>query len=163
MSLLRRTPAEVKTRVPGERVLAWAPSGASSVIATQGALVLPTGCVPERVPWDLVVRVGWEPRGVEVVAQGAAGARPVSLRVPIEGDAGALPSVVKERVNASIVVSRHVELQGERGARLVARRTPGSSELRWSVVFDPGLDPADPDLRASADAALEALRGSLGV
>ena len=90
-------------------------------------------------------------------------ARPVSLRVPIEGDAGALPSVVKERVNASIVVSRHVELQGERGARLVARRTPGSSELRWSVVFDPGLDPADPDLRASADAALEALRGSLGV
>ena len=89
MSLLRRTPAEVKTRVPGERVLAWAPSGDSSVIATQGALVLPTGCVPERVPWDLVVRVGWEPRGVEVVAQGAAGARPVSLRVPIEGDAGA--------------------------------------------------------------------------
>jgi hypothetical protein len=52
---------------------------------------------------------------------------------------------------------------GERGARFVARRVAGSSELRWSVVFDVGLDPADPDLRRRADAILGELRTSLGV
>jgi hypothetical protein len=157
-----RTPAEVKARVPRERVLAWAPSGSSSVVATDDALVLPQGADPERVPWDLVLRVSWEPGGFELVSQERPGARADTRQVPVP-DAGALPGVIKERVNASIVVARQVALDGERGARIVARRTPGSSELRWSVVFDAGLDPRDPDLRAAADEALAALRGSLGV
>lgn len=157
-----RTPAEIKARVPGERVLAWAPSGASSVVATDGALVLPAGADPERVPWDLVLRVSWEPDGFVLVSQERPGARAETRQVPVP-DLGSLPAVVKERVNASIVVARQVSLDGERGARIVARRTPGSSELRWSVVFDAGLDPSDPALRAAADEALAALRGSLGV
>jgi hypothetical protein len=74
-----------------------------------------------------------------------------------------VPSVVRERVNASIVVQRHVELRGEVGARIVARRVPGSTELRWTVTFDAGLDPRDPDLRRRADEALDTLRTSLGV
>jgi hypothetical protein len=71
--------------------------------------------------------------------------------------------VVRERVNASIVVQHHAALVGDAGARLVARRIPGSTDLRWSVVFDPGLDPSDPDLRARADEALTALRSALGI
>ena len=157
-----RTPAEVRARVPGERVLAWAPSGASTVVAPDDALVLPAGAVPERVTWDLGLRVSWEPGGFELVSQERPGARADTSQVPVP-DPGALPGVVKERVNASIVVARQVVLDGERGARIVARRTPGSSDLRWSVVFDAGLDPTDPALRAAADEALAALRGSLGV
>ena len=157
-----RTPSEVKERVPGERVLAWAPSGASSVVATDDALVLPAGAGPDRVPWDLVLRVSWEQGGFELVSQARAGAPADTTQVPVP-DPGALPGVIKERVNASIVVARYVQLVEEGGARIVARRTPGSSELRWSVVFDPGLDPRDPALRAAADDALAALRASLGV
>jgi hypothetical protein len=71
--------------------------------------------------------------------------------------------VIRERVNASIVVQRRIELVGERGARFVARREPGTTDLRWSVVFDAGLDPSDPELRRRADEALAALRVSLGV
>jgi hypothetical protein len=158
-----RTPPQVRTRVPGERVLAWMDTGGSSMVATSAALVLPEGMTPERVPWDLVLRVTWEPHAVEVVAQESPGGRPLTHRVRIEGEPGALPGVVRERVNASIVVQDHVELDGERGARFVARRTPGSSELRWSVVFDPGLDPGDPVLRRRADEALANLRTALGV
>jgi hypothetical protein len=157
-----RTPAEVKARVAGERVLAWAASGASTVVATDDALWLPPGPGPERVPWDLVLKVSWEPAGFELVSQERPGARADTRQVPV-ADLGTLPGVIKERVNASIVVARQVALDGERGARIVARRTPGSTELRWSVVFDPGLDPRDPELRAAADEALAALRGSLGV
>jgi hypothetical protein len=145
-------------------VLAWAPSGTSSVVATDTALVLAAGATPERIPWDLVLRAAWEPGCVEVSWQPTAGARPESVRIGVdEPDPQVLAGVVRERVTASIVVQQHAELVGELGVRLVARRVPGSADLRWSVVFDAGLDPRDPDLRQRATDALAALRGSLGV
>ena len=58
-------------------------------------------------------------------------------------------------------MSERVELRGELGARIVARRA--GEGLRWTVTFDPGLDPSDPALRAEADAALAELRSTLGV
>jgi hypothetical protein len=87
----------------------------------------------------------------------------VVVHVPVTGDIGTIAGVVRERVNASIVVQDRITLSGRAGARVVARRVPGSTDLRWSVVFDPGLDPGDPALRAAADAALAELRASLGV
>jgi len=159
-----RPPAEVRARVPGERVLAWMAVGASSVVATDRALTLPTGAVGElRVPWDRVLRASWEPEVFELTAQPVDGGRPVVTRVRIDGEPGVLPEVVRERVTASIVVQHHAVLDGERGARFIARRVPGSADLRWSVVFDAGLDPADPQLRRSADDVLATLRASLGV
>jgi hypothetical protein len=158
-----RPPAEVRARAQGGRVLGWLPSGGSTVIATDTALVLPEGEQPASIPWELVVRVSWGADSVEITAQERAGSRPVVHRLPVTGSPAAMAEAVRERVNASIVVQHHVELVGERGARLVARRAPGSEELRWSVVFDAGLDPSDPALRDQADAALSDLRASLGV
>ncbi|MBI1378565.1 MAG: hypothetical protein GC157_13935 [Frankiales bacterium] len=159
-----RPPAEVRARVPGERVLAWAPSGRSSVVATETALLLPeVDGVATRVPWDLVVRASWVEGALELVAQEVPGGPPVTSRIGYDEDPGSLPEVVRERVNASIVVQRRVDLVGERGIRVLARRQPGSTELRWSVVFDAGLDPRDPELRRRADEALAELRVSLGV
>ena len=159
-----RPPADVRARVPGERVLAWMAVGASSLVATDLALMLPNGAEGDlRVPWDRVLRASWEPEVFELTAQPVDGGRPVVTRVRIEGEPGVLPEVVRERVTASIVVQHHAVLDGERGARFIARRVPGSTDLRWSVVFDAGLDPADPQLRRSADDVLETLRTSLGV
>jgi len=39
---------------------------------------------------------------------------------------------------------------------------PGVDALLWQVVWLEGTDPADPALRAQADAHVAALRGSLG-
>jgi hypothetical protein len=165
-----RTPTEVRDRVPGERVLAWMPVGESSLVATDTALVLPEDdgrrrpAGPElRVPWDRVLRASWEPEIVEVTAQPESGGRPVVHRVRILAEPGVLPEVVRERVTSSIVVQHHALLEGERGARFVARRVPNSTDLRWSVVFDAGLDPADPELRSLADLVLGDLRASLGI
>jgi hypothetical protein len=147
-------------------VLAWLPSGTSAIAATEQELVLPEGHEPEAIPWDLVLRVTWAVDSVEVTAQERAGARPVVHRVAVTGAPGEvadLAAAVRERVNASIVVQHHAPLVGDRGARFVARRRPGSDELRWSVVFDAGLDPSDPALRDQADEELAGLRASLGV
>jgi len=165
-----RTPAEIRERVPGERVLAWMAVGDSSLVATDTALVLPEedgvrrpAGADRRVPWDRVLRASWEPEIVEVTAQPETGGRPVVHRVRISGEPGVLPEVVRERVTSSIVVQHHAVLDGERGARFIARRIPGSTDLRWSVVFDAGLDPADPALRVVADEILATLRTSLGI
>lgn len=157
-----RPPADVRARAEGEQVLAWLPTLGSSLVATRTELVLPEGTDPQRVPWDRVVHASWEATALRLTAQRPDGGR-AELRIPVPDDHGSLPEVVQERVKASIVVQHHVELRGEQGARLVARRTPGSTELRWSVVFDPGLDPSDPVLRARADEELARLRSSLGV
>jgi len=158
-----RPPAEVRARAGGERVLAWLPSEGSSVVATQDELLLPEGMEPARVRWDLVLRAVWVDEAVDLTVQSGAGGRPVQLHVPVVGAADTLAGVVRERVNASIVVQHHAALEGDAGARFVARRVPGSTDLRWSVVFDPGLDPSDPHLRARADDALAEFRSSLGI
>jgi hypothetical protein len=144
-------------------VLAWTESGASELAALDTALLLPVGSQVERIPWDLVLRASWSEGWLEVSAQERPGGPASTHRVPFTGRPGALPDVVRDRVNASIVLQHHVPLEGDRGARIVARRQPSSTDLRWSVVFDPGLDPSDPGLRAAADEALAVLRGSLGV
>ena len=158
-----RAPAQVRALAGGERVLAWAPSGASAVVATEKALVLPAGVGPALVAWDLVLRAQWAEGVLDLTVQERAGGRPEVLHVPVEGPVDALAGVVRERVNASIAVQRHVMLAGDKGARVIARRVPGQTELRWTVVFDSGLDPRDPELRSRADAALADLRAALGV
>lgn len=158
-----RPPAEVRQRVHGERVLAWLASGTSSLVATSTTLVLPEGSDPARVPWDLVLKAQWVEQALDLTVQERAGGRPVGLNVAVTGMVDTMAGVVRERVNASIAVHRHVPLVGARGARVVARRVPGETELRWTVVFDSGLDARDPVLRARADAALAQLRAALGV
>ncbi|TAK68959.1 MAG: hypothetical protein EPO13_09375 [Actinomycetota bacterium] len=169
MRLRRRAvPEPVRHRdslLPGERVLAWATlpragRARSYAVATQRALhaeVLPTG----RVPWDAVVRASWDEPWLDVLVDVAgAGRRRVRLELTEPGE---VPVVVRERVNASIVVAQRVELRDNAGARLVGRRGSDDGVLRWDVVFDAGLDPQDPMLRDLAEAALAELRSGWGV
>ncbi len=162
MGFLRRVPPEVRASVAkGERVLAWArvqPAGFA--IATDAALYLP---VPSmlRFAWDLITKATFSEESVLVVdGRPDPQARDRSWRVVLE-EAGALPTVVYERVTSSVVVSERVVLRGELGARIVARRA--GDGLRWTVTFDAGLDPGDPTLRSEVDEALADLRSSLGV
>lgn len=162
MAILRRTPADVRALVgDGERILAWAPVQPTGyAVATDAALYLP---VPQilRLPWDLITKATFSDAAVLVVeGRQEPGSRDRAWRVVLT-DPGALPTVVYERVTSSVVVSERVDLRGELGARIVARRV--GDGLRWTVTFDAGLDPKDPALRAEADAALAELRSTLGV
>ncbi|GGK62753.1 hypothetical protein Sme01_04810 [Sphaerisporangium melleum] len=139
----------------GERVLVHArtPDG-GYVVATDRALRLPGEAA---LPWYRVDRAMWDQQGLVVV-----GTDGVRHRVELP-DPGRLPEAVRERVTATILVNRHVRLGERGGVRLVARRVPGQETADWGFVFDPGLDPADPGLRAAAEQVLERLRRTLGV
>lgn len=158
--MLRRTPAEVSAiPAPGERVLAWAMADAAYVVATDQALYLPVPGIV-RLPWDLIQRAVWEEFVLVVEGRSEVGERLRTWRAPL-AEPRSVPEVAHERIRSSIVVSEHVDLEGEAGARITARRA--GEGLRWTVTFDPGLDPQDPDLRRRADAALADLRQTFGV
>lgn len=154
----RRLPPEARKALavePGERVLCHAATADGEyVVATDRALHLPGGV---RLPWHRVRRAAWDETGLDL--RGTDGAR---YRIGLP-DPGPLPETVQERVTAAILVNRYVRLGGRGGVRLVARRVPGSESPEWEFVFDEGLDPADPGLRALAEQALEGVRRSLGV
>jgi hypothetical protein len=149
---------------PGERVLAWTYARGGSVVAASTlAAYLPdpdrTG-EPTRLPYEQVASASWDEPVLDVVTVG-----PRRRRFVLELDEpGRVPVIVRDRVTASILVSERVQLVGTLGARITARRAPaGDAEVTWNVVFDAGLDPADPALRAAADAAIESLRASTGL
>lgn len=156
--------AEVLERAGGERALAWGElMDGQVVVCTDVALHVPPD---RRIAWDLVVRAAWSEEFLDLVVQPAPGQRPRDLRLRFDRP-GEVPAVVRERVEWTVVASQHVRLvhpQGAAGgATLTARRSAETGQVRWAVVFDPGLDARDPEWRAAADRALAELRDRMGV
>lgn len=151
---------------PGEKIVAWGAGPGSDVtqsqvtVATDRALYLQaTG---ERLPWDQISKASWDEPMLDLVVVDGAGAPTRLVRVRVD-DSRDLPAAVHDRVTSSVVVSERVSLGDGAGALLVARRASDDDPVRWTVVFDRGLDASDPTLRAAADAALARLRDALGI
>lgn len=148
---------------PGERIVAWGASGGTDAtqstvaVATDRALYLQEA--GERLPWEQIAKATWDEPLLEVTVSDGGPARLLRVRLQDSRD---LPAAVHDRVTASVVVSERLELGGDAKATAVARRG-GDDVIRWTVVFDAGLDPSDPALRAAADAELARLRDSLGI
>lgn len=150
---------------PGERVIAWGSTHSADgtqtlfTVATDRALYVQA--VDERIAWDHISKVIWNDPVLEVMRTDDQGRGLPALRVRVD-DARDLPGAVHDRVRSSVLVSERVDLGGGAGALMVARRG-SDDEVRWTVVFDSGLDPTDPALRTAAADALATLRGSLGI
>jgi len=150
-----RLPQDVRDALAGERPLTYARTADGGyAVATLVALHLPGGVT---LPWHQIDRAAWDEGGVTVFMTDGVRHRAILSRP------GTLPEAIRERVTNSIVASRHVPLSERGGVRFVARRMPGSDTPQWQLVFDKGLDPEDPGLRALAEQALEEVRRSLGV
>ena len=158
MRLLRSRPA--LDVAPGERVLAWTTTADGTVIgATRDAIYL-----PGRLPWERVEAAGWdsETSMFRVREVGSWGEPQHEYAFAIE-ESRRLLQLVRERVTASVVLQRHVPVNGRRGVRVIARRAPGRhEETSWAYEFDEGVDPADPEVRRLAAEAMVIAREELG-
>jgi hypothetical protein len=154
---------ELLAGAEGERLLAWGVLDDGRVVACTDLAVH----VPEagRIAWDQVVRGAWSEEFLDLVVQRTPGARATHMRLRFD-EPGQVPGVVRERVQWTVVASHRAVLAHADGrfgsAMLNARRSPQTGEVRWGVVFDAGIDPADPGWRTSADRALAELRDQLG-
>ena len=158
---------------PGEKVLAWAESTSGEVVAgTRDALyvtsVVDVTSVVEpaetRIPWEQVEAADWDKDTsvLRVSEVGSWGAPRPEHTFAIE-EPGRLLELVRERVTASVVLQRHVPIEGRRGVRVIARRAPrGDQPVQWVYEYDEGIDPDDPLVVMAAEEALAAAREEVG-
>ena len=165
MGLLRRrtVPEAVKSRQleRGERRVSWAlTTDGRPVVATERALYLPDG---ERLEWEQVERATFSRPVLTVneLAEVEGTGRRHTIELDLDGVTD-LPETVRARVAASVAWSSHTRLTADGGVRIVGRRRPGLEVLDWQMVFDRGVDPTDPALRAQAERFLDAARRSVG-
>lgn len=149
---------------PDERVLAWGSSdragGTQTVVTAATDRALYVQATGDRVPWEQITKATWDEPTLEITRLGDDGRPRLVLRVQLD-EAGDLPAAVHDRVVDSVIVSERKDLGGGAKALFVARRL--GDDVRWTVVFDAGLDPRDPALRAAADAELASMRATLGI
>ncbi len=157
-----RPPVEL---APGERALAWAVvDDGGWVVGTRDALYVPAG----RVPWEQVEAADWDDeherlRVTEVGTWGEQRPQHLLTLTTKGADTHRLLQLVRERVTASVLLSRHVAVVGRKGVRVIARRAPaGTTPVLWLFEYDPGIDPDDPVVRAAAETALDAARSDVG-
>jgi hypothetical protein len=144
---------------PGERLLTVA--GGELAVATDWALYHQAGLSWARLGWEQVGRADWDEQRRVLMLTGLTPTVPARtvLRLARNWD---LPAVAAERVSWAKVVDQRISLNGEAGARVIARRVPGGPQVRWLVVLDQGLDAADPEVRAGLEAAVAELRAATG-
>ena len=146
----------------GEKVLAGVVAEDGTVaVGTRDALYVGE----RRVPWETVERADWsqDTTTLTVVEVGTWGdRRPVHTLVVAQP--GRFLELVRERVTASVVLQRHVPVNGRRGVFVIARRAPrGNQPLSWVYEFEEGVDPDDPAVRLAAEEALAQARDEVGL
>jgi hypothetical protein len=156
----------------GERLLADAVAEEGHLGGTRDALYLLRSragggfelAETVRIPWEEVEAAEWdlETSVLRVTEVGSWGEQRAEHRFTLS-EPGRLLELVRERVTASVVLQRHVRIDGRRGLRVIARRAPrGDRPVQWVYEYDEGVDPDDPQVQRAAAEALEAARQDVG-
>ena len=161
-------PAEVLARADlprEEKVLAHAPAlDGSWVLGTRRFLVLvPAADSTRRIPWEQVEDAAWDKEAsrLKVTEIGSYGEQRPAYSFDMD-DPALLLQLVRERVTASIVLQRWAPVRSQQGLTVIGRRSPAGGPLTWMHAYDVGLDPADPEVAATADRTLAAARAEVG-
>ncbi len=143
------------------RVLAWAElAGGGWAAATMERIHVrdPRGRLVCR-PWVEVDHAAWDQDSGTLAVWWVGSRAPVPLEV---GDSSFLPEVVHERVRASVVLTREVELAGGRRVVVALRKSP-DGELSTSVSRGRGVRLTEPEVAARVAAAEVELREEAGL
>lgn len=147
---------------PAERVLASAAGDTGTVVATDKRLLVPQPGGHHGIDWEAVDRAAWDGDSELLTITQAAplGSRTRQHRLRVEA-ADRLLDVVREQVTASVVISRHVLIEGNRGVRITGRRQPGRTGLSWVVAIDTGLSMDAPGVRDQIETAMTGVRAEV--
>jgi|SRR5690625_2214838 len=161
-------PSDVRGRLAlesGERVLA---SGRSQddtwYVGTDRRLYIAADEVI-RLPWERVERASWDRDSSELVVEEVAEYGQGHPRhTAFFDDPRRLLELLRERVTASVLLTRHVPVPGSRGIKVVARRSPlRTGDIEFSYVLADGLDPADDAVLEAGRRGVAAVRADLGL
>ncbi len=160
-------PDEVRRRLvldDGERVLASAADidGAWHV-GTDRALLVAVDGGWRRVRWERVDRARFDDEAERLhVVEVAQLGEPEPTHVLALLQPQRLLDLVRDRVTASVLLSRNVPVEGSRGVKVIARRAPTGGPVEWSFWLSRGLAADDPRVRAAIDQGLADAQVELG-
>ena len=156
-----RLPKEVAARLKhAGRPLAYASTADGWVVGTRDALV-----IGDRVlPWEQVEDADWNADDSRLTVRevGRYGEPRASYELVLD-EPGRLLELVRERVTASVVLQRRVNIERKRGFLVIARRPPSGGEISWMVEYDATVDPADPSVEIFVQDALASARAEVGM
>ncbi len=78
-------------------------------------------------------------------------------------DPGTFPQVLRERVQATVVLSDEVDLGTKRKAKVVVRKDLANGALMGQTILGRGVRSTDPGVREETRAALDRLREQVGL
>jgi hypothetical protein len=159
-----RRPRGISGLDPGEKVLAATTGPGGDIVATTHRLLLPGP--PETEPetgvaWSQIDTATWDGDDrVLMVSEIPDETGDQRRHRVVVDEPDPLVDVVRERVTASVVISRRIPIKGHRGVRVTGRRT-ARDELMWSVLLDPGVNIDDPDTRNRVNDAVALVRSEV--
>lgn len=169
---LRRpaVPAEVAKAIDPEeheKLLAWAVEDGSGVTVVAGrhrlyAVTLgPDGpTLTLSRPWHLVDAGLWSGEDGSLRVTWVDGERPARF---VLTEPGSLPETLRERVQASVVLSEAIDLGARRTARVVVREDLTTRELLSQVLLGPGVRSTDPGVAEQVRVGLARVREQVGL
>jgi hypothetical protein len=118
-----------------------------------------------RIPWERIERADWDRDEERLVVEEVGEFGRVRPRHELAvAEPGLLLELVRERVTASVVLQRRVNIEGKKGLLVIGRRSPvGDGEIVWAYQFDAGVDPEDQSVMAAAEVGLRAAQADLGL
>jgi hypothetical protein len=116
--------------------------------------------VPGReIRWEEILNAEWDSETDTLVVMLV---EPEVLSFELDEPA-LLLQLVRERVTASVVLTRRFLVEGKLGFTVMARRPPSGGEITLTYEYDRGLDPDAPAVREAAQSALRDVRDELGL
>ena len=149
----------------GERVLASGQSKDGTwYVGTDRRLYIAADDVI-RLAWERVERASWDRESSELVVEEVADYGEGHPRhTALFDDPRRLLELLRERVTASVLLTRHVPVAGSRGIKVVARRSPlRTGDVQFSYVLADGLDPADEKVLEAGRLGVAEVRSDLGI
>jgi hypothetical protein len=127
---------------------------ALSYVTTSGDLIL-------RKPWHLVDAGSWQPEAATLTITWTDGTRPGQWT--FRDQHTLLPETVRERVQASVVLSTRLVLGERRTGRVAIRQDLATRELIPQTVLARRVRADDPEVRVQVEAAMAELRDQVGL
>ena len=163
-----RLPQEIERQAglePGERILAFAVDDTTGahVVATTSHLVSATAVrTVLRRPWHEVDAGVWSSDTWTLTVSWVTRSRPVQWT--FKEQETRMPETVHERVQASVVLSEELPLQGRRhSGRVVVRKNLDTGELLTQTVLGRNTRADDPEVRTAAAHLTAYLREQVGL
>ncbi|MFC7489090.1 MULTISPECIES: hypothetical protein [unclassified Knoellia] len=118
------------------------------------------GSVELDRPWHMVDTGSWDDETAHLTVNWVDKAPATVWEL---GDPGTFPQVLRERVQATVVLSDEVELGPKRRARVVVRKDLANGALMGQTILGRGVRSTDPGVREETRAALDRLREQVGL